>query len=1406
KENKDKALEELNRYMESSKNQWYSHVSGMQNVLVSSADSIETIVSNKEWFQKKVNWFNARIADPKETGDKTQYASLRDTYQGELNYWINMEGKYRQMITNSQDFIHNTDVRNTTGDGPGLLDNNGSETDSYVYTVEEFNLKIAKKELLLLEQKKKEAETVYNYAIQNAGTKTSEEIAAELDQKRAEYETKQKTYLDLLTELNGGVGDASSGLGALANNSGFSENNTTTQTATQTTTSLQADLEAANKILEEKRKALELKRTDLDTARIAYEEALKLQVLVNNPDLLLNVNSISITGDTDEYTDFRKEINAAISQISEANEKVRQQEAAYYPILLERQNALRTQDYYNYINQKILDFEDTKGRLADLRALLDNNGKTTAEKMELLINPTDRDLLVEIYGNEVSANLKSQLTELKTSLEQGDTPIVEAVESFLNDYTLLNSYGEGVVNSFSQAEKLKVQNYLNTIKNTGNQLSSLQGVDTTILQNESLLQYEDYLSRLLNGWDDQLASFEETKTTYDTAYNEFTAYINANPDKKGSAEYREKVLKFGLVAQNYLNVTSTIQQYSKAISNSGNAINTIILDLLQKSTVLVDSTLVGKDRENRLSEINNLKEAHKNSITGLSEALTAQGTAYTEVNQNAAKFYSSYQNVNNAVEKRTVLYENSYNFLNGIVETLRSNYESQKNQLTFLLNENGNLNTLNSMQDNLDITWKKEAARVNQRAAEILKNLVSNLNPSQRNLSVIIGDFENNLQKDYANYYSNPTFQLEVSAKKSVLGYLKKNYLQLNNSFMSSYDDFVSNTNNIYEQSNEILNFYANGGFFPPSDLERIKTSGTDAEKRLLYEFYSPGRMMMFAGTAMNEIAGFQNTFNEFKQFAEGAKSGEILTVLKEDYFREQENKSTGLYNELMTAIPSLGNLSSDQLYGDTASANAPREFDSVETEDRRRLLADLLGTVTLENVEEKVALLNNPANSQSILPDDIREDLLNDINTLLYGLQTDRIAPTETAEVLDRFIDTYRILEKNYLNNENNNQIIPRTRDLLVQAGTFTKIMELGNSRFPAINTRRTTRDANGVDPGGNGYIETFEYSDVNGKYIDDPDYRDINGLSINQDGFKQIDGFRYPPIQNVDDYTFLDAQGKVMSYYDAIIDTKNKYEVSAENVKTALDDLLAKQANDPNYTLSEEYINDVRNFKDIMVNHSSLASFLGYNYSLLNEFTRNFDEKLNAAIKQIKTSIDLDPDKNFIVSNSGNNQPDGDTLPQILEAYNQNPQSFIVIDSSDPSYSATERWLINLDYYTKGTTLKLIDTTYTGMLSTASQYNYIEAVNREVLKILDQYDRKDEKLSQLKDVIDNLPSRIEIYKPAVAVNQISPDQMINAYKDIRNYFAEKEFKGEEIENGLRDILNEVAPLTDELENLQYY
>ncbi len=156
KENKQKAMEQLNQYMASTQDQWKSHVSGMQNVLVTSADTIETIAKNKKWFEEKIAWFNGKLSDARETtASKDSYRNQLAIYNQEYNYWINMESKFRTIIANSQDSIHNNDIRGTSG--PGLLQNKGTDADPYVYTVEEFNLKMAQKELLALEEKKKEA-------------------------------------------------------------------------------------------------------------------------------------------------------------------------------------------------------------------------------------------------------------------------------------------------------------------------------------------------------------------------------------------------------------------------------------------------------------------------------------------------------------------------------------------------------------------------------------------------------------------------------------------------------------------------------------------------------------------------------------------------------------------------------------------------------------------------------------------------------------------------------------------------------------------------------------------------------------------------------------------------------------------------------------------------------------------------------------------------------------------------------------------------------------------------------------------------------------------------------------------------------------------------------------------------
>ncbi|WP_420865393.1 hypothetical protein, partial [Leptospira alstonii] len=89
KENKQKALQELNQYLSISQEQYVAHLNGLQGTILSSADTIGSIVSNIAWYQDQID---------KENNKPSPNAGLINTYQQEINKWTTLRTQFRQYV------------------------------------------------------------------------------------------------------------------------------------------------------------------------------------------------------------------------------------------------------------------------------------------------------------------------------------------------------------------------------------------------------------------------------------------------------------------------------------------------------------------------------------------------------------------------------------------------------------------------------------------------------------------------------------------------------------------------------------------------------------------------------------------------------------------------------------------------------------------------------------------------------------------------------------------------------------------------------------------------------------------------------------------------------------------------------------------------------------------------------------------------------------------------------------------------------------------------------------------------------------------------------------------------------------------------------------------------------------
>ncbi|TGL62020.1 hypothetical protein, partial [Leptospira sarikeiensis] len=221
----------------------------------------------------------------------------------------------------------------------------------------------------------------------------------------------------------------------------------------------------------------ELARAELTNSQAAYDSTVKMQVLIQNPGLLGKIGELKSDGDNKADSGLRYEIEQANEELDRQREVLRQQEEAMYRLTYERENALRTQSFYNQSLNQILAFEDIKEKKASLESILDGNGSLNDKIDSLLSGNT----LVTLYGNTVAVQLQKELTEMKSKLSNLDTPVVSASTTFDSQVQLMNTAAQNFPADTLSAKKSELTQYLNQLKGIRGSLGSVSSYDTTYL-------------------------------------------------------------------------------------------------------------------------------------------------------------------------------------------------------------------------------------------------------------------------------------------------------------------------------------------------------------------------------------------------------------------------------------------------------------------------------------------------------------------------------------------------------------------------------------------------------------------------------------------------------------------------------------------------------------------------------------------------------------------------------------------------------------------------------------------------------------------------------------------------------------------------------------------------------------
>ncbi|WP_125169991.1 Hint domain-containing protein [Leptospira perolatii] len=928
--NKQKAITELDRTIATNNEQWQAHVRGIENVVSGGADTLATITSNKQFFREALDRANA--------AGSGYGPGIITEYQNQLNYWTGLETRIRNIVSASQNQIHDQDMRGTEV-GQGLLVNAGG-SDSFIYTSAELELKIAKEELNLLQQKKDRAQKVYDYAVQNVGNRTAEQIATELETARSAFKTQETAYLSLLAELNGG-GDISS------SSTGLNPNTTNTGgTATTSGGSILSQLEEANKVLETKRKKLEETRALMEERRAAYESVTKMQVLVNNPQLLGKIGELKTDpGDNKTDSGLRYEIFQASKEIERQREVLRQQEAEMYKLSYERENALRTESFYNETLKKILEFEKLKENKSLLETLLNKSG-SLSEKIDSMLSGNN---LVTLYGNELSVQMRSNLVNLQTGLTDLDQPVLASADNFSSQVNAV----KGVSSSFPIAQlnskKEDLERYLDKMILLRNSISETNSFDISYIDINKLDQGILYLNQLVSDWNDRADSMRDGFESIEESAQDYLDFATANNAKKGSIEFSNEILSAtGNMQESALKV-GAFQTYLGEIQKTTGYLNTVFLDSFQIGSATIDSTLTGMERTAAKKTLSEISTMYDSGFKEWSSVLGNAAEPFGNLNTVFAGFGQSVQAFRASLENRSAIGKKASAELLSMYDGFQIEYEGRKTELQFLLNPDGNSETLAALQKSTELHKNLEGARLNEKALEILTDYLKDLSGEEKNIDSVYLKILKDADDRFTNLDVGTDALQERKAMELVLDYVRANRNSLGRSLASAdYDEFIEALQLQTSSAAKVRSFYESGGALSESERNSIREGDNNDDKRELSEYYSFGSTFFFK-QAIQKVEALDAVVQRFDAFADQVRSGGVLSALRDDYFKLQENKTNGLLKEIHEYVGSLSNLNATDFLQDSFQLGDNTDHDWGAEALRKNLLQDWLSGKTGE-------------------------------------------------------------------------------------------------------------------------------------------------------------------------------------------------------------------------------------------------------------------------------------------------------------------------------------------------------------------------------------------------------------------------------------------------------------------------
>ncbi|MBM9547317.1 hypothetical protein JWG40_09840, partial [Leptospira sp. 201903074] len=1166
------------------------------------------------------------------------------------------------------------------------------------------------------------------------------QIAAELDTIRQNFKAKETAYLSLLSELNGS-GSSVFGTPGMDPNSSVE----TAPTVTNPDTILN-QLAEQNKILEEKRKALELARASMGDASVAYEAALKIQVLIRNPGMLgqigdLTSDSSAIQGNSG----LRGEIVQAQEELDRQREVLRQQEKKMYELQYERENAFRSQSFYAEINQRVLEFEKLKENRALLVEVLDGEG-TLEEKIDSLLAG---DKLVQLYGNQVSVQVRQSLETWKTSLTGLDGSIVSSVDA--HDSSIANLIAKVNLLDVTQLETTsnQIPTYVNQYETILSRLYQDSRLDAGYLNAESILPAYEYLQSLASSSGDALSLGKEGIAELKTAIASYQSYISANAGNQGSLAYSAKIVEL----EQAIGVAVTkIDQYNQYIAEVGKTVqylNVNVLDALSKTDAVVDATLTGSERTATKDAFRALRGDESGLSGSMLTSLNEVGTLFSDSIE-AMKHYGQMNLVfRNALEDRNTKTKQVSDGLVSFFDGFELEYRTKEAELTFLLDENGDEAKLAAIQKQAEQKKKVAGAEVNARAMEMLLDYLGNLGTGERNVESIYLRMLKDSEVISQDTKTDANSIVERRAMATLLDFFRSSRGAFANYIAGpGYTDFIADLGRQKDYADALLSFYESGKEYTASEREDIRWNGSANEKKFLKESFSYGESFFFQA-ATGQVAREVAVSQKIDDFASRVRSGEVLSILKEEYFKRQENKATGLLKELHDAVSGLDDITASRLLSDSFRIGTSTDRDSSEETRRANLLSG--------------HLTNNPG--------------------------------TPRAQ-LSSLLDVGKLIE-----------IFGEKEGLVIYSEITNKILNIDNSATAIIEQSQLLNPRHvAVEEGYPSYLSFFDDTKKSGytaevqkleQYLTLKDFEDTSKPIL--DANFQITGYE-KPFSGLD-YSELES---LKASLDGMIANWGTIKSELESAHADYIQMLATwRVATPGTEEFAELAEDVsEKLKDFSAKQMQATDYMRELTLQLEEST----EKSQSILTEYKTSVGI-ADKTLvtIVSLGKINS----ALPGFSDYFNSaegRPKfHFTFVDGELGLTSNVQEKLADME--AESLALKTSVTTRSEQLASLNSFSETMYTGISLSEqYLALYARRKESEENGEEYLENLDERIVVYASAANQNTISQENLISYTKGIREFLTAKAARGEEVNASLWESLANAEVFTKEMAGLKYY